>query len=226
MNKKVALSIAVGLALQMTAAADTLVLRNGSQIAGKFVSGQSGAIMFAPDGAQARRYDVNDVGRLEFSSQGNPGDRFNSDSYGNDQHSRYDQYRNRPDYRENQAGAIESKYQDMNRAGVGLGAAISAEQASTDGQGRFRVYQNSTVYWSPRTGAHEVHGAIREQYIRVGAENSRLGYPTSDESPAPDGVGRINKFEHGSIYWSGRTGPRVDFANSDPAQDGRRTQSR
>lgn len=72
--------------------------------------------------------------------------------------------------------------------------------------------QNSTVYWTPATGAHEVHGAIREQFIRVGAENSRLGYPISDEMPAPDGVGRVSNFEHGSIYWAARTGPRVDFA--------------
>lgn len=99
----------------------------------------------------------------------------------------------------------------MMRAGVGLGQPISPEQTSSDGQGHFCVYQNSTLYWSPATGAHEIHGALREQYLRQGAENSRLGYPVSDELPAPDGIGRVSNFEHGSIYWSSRTGARVEF---------------
>lgn len=191
---------------------DTLVLRNGSQFSGRLVSAQNGSISFDQDGGQNRRFNVNEIARIEFNG-GNGGSAY-SDYYGEDQHSRYDQYRNRPDYRDRQpqGGAISAKYQDMNRAGIGLGQPISPEQTSSDGQGRFRVYQNSTIYWSPRTGAHEVHGAIREQYLRMGAENSRLGYPVSDETPAPDGMGRVNNFEHGSIYWSPRTGARVDFA--------------
>ncbi|MCU1329893.1 MAG: hypothetical protein JWN34_5263, partial [Bryobacterales bacterium] len=127
---------------------------------------------------------------------------------------RYDGYRNRPDYRNTQpqTGAIDAKYQDMNRAGIALGQPLGAEQVSSDGQGRFRTYQNSTVYWSQRTGAHEVHGSVREYYLRLGAENGRLGYPVSDEEPAPDGVGRTSNFEHGSIYWSAKAGARVTYA--------------
>ena len=132
---------------------------------------------------------MDEVARIEFNGIGDTQDRFNSDYCDKDQHSRYDQYRDRPDYRGNQSSAINSKSQDMSRAGVGLGQPMAAEQTSSDGQGRYRVYQNSTVYWSPATGAHEVHGAIREQFIRVGAESSRLGYPISDEMRAPDGVG-------------------------------------
>jgi uncharacterized protein with LGFP repeats len=45
----------------------------------------------------------------------------------------------------------------------------------------------------------------RDQYMKMGAESGRLGYPTSDEVPAPDGFGRVNNFEHGFIYWSPRT---------------------
>ena len=191
---------------------DTLVLRNGSRIAGRLLSAQRGVILFAPQGAQNRRFNMDEVARIEFNGIGDTQDRFNSDYYGNDQHSRYDQYRDRPDYRDNQSSAIDLKSQDMSHAGIGLGQPTAAEQTSSDGQGRYRVYQNSTVYWTPATGAHEVHGAIREQFIRVGAENSRLGHPISDEMPAPDGVGRVSNFEHGSIYWAARTGPRVDFA--------------
>lgn len=192
--------------------ADTLVFRNGSQVSGKLISVQNGAVTFSQNGGQAGRYNMTDVGRIEFNGDG-AGDRYNADYYGADSHSKYDQYRNRPDYRNTQpqGGAIGAKYQDMTRAGIGLGQPMSPEQASSDGQGRFRVYQNSTVYWSPRTGAHEVHGAIREQYTRLGAQDGRLGYPTSDEIPATDGSGgRMNTFEHGSITWNSRNGARVD----------------
>jgi hypothetical protein len=51
-------------------------------------------------------------------------------------------------------------------------------------------------------GAFEVHGAIREKYLALGAEASILGYPRTDETAAPDGVGRFNHFQSGSIYWT------------------------
>ena len=206
--------LALGILLAEAAWGDTLVFRNGSRLSGKFISGQNGSIVFTGVGGRNRRFTLNEVARVEFNDAGVNGAQFNSDYYGDDQHSRYDQYRDRPDYRDNQpqGGAIGAKYQDMTRAGIGLGQPVSPEQVSTDGQGRFRTYQNSTLYWSQRTGAREVHGAIREQYIQLGAENSRLGYPISDELLAPDGSGRISNFEHGSIYWNMRTGSRIDYA--------------
>ena len=54
-------------------------------------------------------------------------------------------------------------------------------------------------------GAFEVHGAIREKFLSLGAEASILGYPTTDESGTPDGVGRFNHFQGGSIYWTPNT---------------------
>ena len=51
-------------------------------------------------------------------------------------------------------------------------------------------------------GAFEVHGAIREKYLALGAEASILGYPVTDETATPDRVGRFNHFQGGSIYWT------------------------
>lgn len=51
-------------------------------------------------------------------------------------------------------------------------------------------------------GAFEVHGAIREKYLALGAEASILGYPRTDETGTPDGIGRFNHFQAGSIYWT------------------------
>jgi hypothetical protein len=58
----------------------------------------------------------------------------------------------------------------------------------------------------PRGFACEVHGAIRDKYLALGAESSFLGYPTTDETGTPDGIGRFNHFQGGSIYWTPNTG--------------------
>jgi uncharacterized protein with LGFP repeats len=49
--------------------------------------------------------------------------------------------------------------------------------------------------------AFEVHGAIRGCYIPLDSEKGFLGFPSTDETVAPDHVGRFNRFEHGAILW-------------------------
>jgi uncharacterized protein with LGFP repeats len=49
--------------------------------------------------------------------------------------------------------------------------------------------------------------------LAPGAEHGFLGYPTTHEQPANDGVGRFNDFQNGSIYWHPDTGA---FAVSGP----------
>lgn len=51
-----------------------------------------------------------------------------------------------------------------------------------------------------------VTGAIRDKWIQLGAATSFLGEPLTDESPTPDGIGRFNHFQGGSIYWTLGTG--------------------
>jgi uncharacterized protein with LGFP repeats len=82
----------------------------------------------------------------------------------------------------------------------------SAEMDLGDGRGRARDYENGSIYFTPQTGAHEVHGAIRVKWAQLRGHRSFLGYPTTDETGSPDGRGRFNHFEHGSIYWTPQTG--------------------
>ncbi|HEY1636123.1 MAG TPA: endo-1,4-beta-xylanase [Acidimicrobiales bacterium] len=64
-----------------------------------------------------------------------------------------------------------------------------------------------TTYASPATGTHRVCGALLAKYQALGGPSGFLGYPTTDETPTPDGVGRFNHFANdGSIYWSPNTG--------------------
>jgi len=102
--------------------------------------------------------------------------------------------------------AINEKYQQLGREHGVLGPARTDLTQCPDGLGFFVHYHNGSIYWSPRTNAHEVHGAVRAKWASLGWERSFLGYPETDESPTPDGVGRFNHFQGGSIYWTGGTG--------------------
>ena len=75
-----------------------------------------------------------------------------------------------------------------------------------DGVNRRQEYQGGQIYWAAGIGAHTIQGAILDKWKAMGAEGSYLGFPTSDEKVAPDGKGRYNTFQHGSMYWSPTTG--------------------
>jgi peptidoglycan/xylan/chitin deacetylase (PgdA/CDA1 family) len=103
-------------------------------------------------------------------------------------------------------GPIQAKYAQLGGPAGFLGHPVTSELRTPDGQGAFVHFQNGSVYWSPPTGAQEVHGAIRDTWARLGWERSTLGYPLTDETPTPDRTGRYNHFQRGSIYWSATTG--------------------
>ncbi|WP_029432365.1 LGFP repeat-containing protein [Blastococcus sp. URHD0036] len=87
-----------------------------------------------------------------------------------------------------------------------LGAPTAAVLPAPDRVGRFQYYAGGSIYWTPSTGAHEVHGAILATWRTFGWERSFLGYPVTDELTAPDGIGRGSFFQGGAIYWTPSTG--------------------
>jgi uncharacterized protein with LGFP repeats len=101
---------------------------------------------------------------------------------------------------------IYRKYLALGGAGGFLSNPTGPESSAPDGYGRFREFQGGSIYWTPDTGAHEVHGAILQKWAQLGWERSVLGYPTTDEDVTPDGIGRFNDFQYGSIYWTPSTG--------------------
>jgi hypothetical protein len=102
-------------------------------------------------------------------------------------------------------GEIDAKYRALGGCGSLLGAPITAETGAPDGVGRYSVFERGSIYWTPTTGAFEVHGRIRDKWKDLGWEAGITGYPITDETTAPDGVGKYNVFEHASIYWSPAT---------------------
>lgn len=70
-------------------------------------------------------------------------------------------------------------------------------------------YEHADIYHSRETGTHIVNGDIRAKYNLLGAADSVLGLPVTSESVPPDGFGRYNHFQGGSIYWTQTTGPMM-----------------
>jgi uncharacterized protein with LGFP repeats len=99
------------------------------------------------------------------------------------------------------AAAAPSEVTTFAAAAAVLGGAIAAD-ASSPLVAAMRPRDALILDGAVPSATHEVHGAIRARYDALGAESSFLGYPTTDETGCPDGVGRYNHFEAGSIYWS------------------------
>lgn len=106
--------------------------------------------------------------------------------------------------------AIGVHYTALGGQGGFLGEAQTGERTTPDAVGRYTVYDAGSIYWTPATGAHEVHGQILATWASLSWEAGPLGYPTNDELPTPDGKGRYNHFSGknspASIYWTPATG--------------------
>ncbi len=84
-----------------------------------------------------------------------------------------------------------------------LGAATQGVRAVRGGAAQ--TFTNGEVYFSPRTGAHAVLGAIAIRYRAVGGP-ATIGFPIADEQAAGDG--RYSQFGWpggAHIYWSPAT---------------------
>ena len=103
-------------------------------------------------------------------------------------------------------GAIRDHWGALGWEDSVLGYPVSDETTTPDGIGRYNNFQNGSIYWTPSTGAWEVHGPIMSRWASIGLGSSVVGYPVSDATGVPDGIGRFNRFQNGNIYWSPTTG--------------------
>jgi hypothetical protein len=115
------------------------------------------------------------------------------------------------------SGAIEEKWNALGGAQGFLGRAVSGEEETFDGVGRFQNFNGGIISWHPETGAHAVGGGIGVRWLQMGRE--AFGYPITDESTTSDGRGRFNHFRavqlpdkpEASIYWTPETGAHPVF---------------
>jgi uncharacterized protein with LGFP repeats len=99
-------------------------------------------------------------------------------------------------------GSINQRYQALGGPGGFLGYPIGDEEPAAGG--RVSRFTGGRIYWSPASGAHEVHGAILERYRAEGGAAGPLGFPVSDEEEAPGG--RVSRFQRGAVLWEAATG--------------------
>lgn len=95
-----------------------------------------------------------------------------------------------------QGGAIYARWAAMGGMNSWLGAPTSPESPA-DGAARYVRFQHGAVYWSPRTGAQVVGGAIYTAWAGLGYEHGPLGLPTSGEVSEPEWIGQ--NFQHGTL---------------------------
>lgn len=115
-------------------------------------------------------------------------------------------------------GAIGDKWKALGGAGGFLGEARTDESPAQFG-GRFNHFAHGSIYWHPKTGAYSVTGAIGGRFAQLGWEV--YGYPITDESTTPDGIGRYNHFRavqlkgdpESSIYWTPQTGAQEIYGD-------------
>lgn len=103
----------------------------------------------------------------------------------------------------------------------GLNNEFGGIEDYTDGPrgGRYKLfYDNSSkkpiggIFWHPDRGAQVVYGDIMQKYLALNHCKGHLGYPKTDEDTLrvsrdrADGVDRrISYFEHGYLWWDGKT---------------------
>jgi hypothetical protein len=101
------------------------------------------------------------------------------------------------------SGAIRDKYIEIGSAALGI--PTTDEWGTIDGIGRFNHFERGSIYWSPTTGAYEVHGPIRDRWANTnpdpGWEASYLGYPISDVITISDQL-QFSRFQNGVIIYS------------------------
>lgn len=94
---------------------------------------------------------------------------------------------------------IDLKYQELGQTGSILGAATTPEREGAGG-GRYRRYENGSIFYLPATGALAVHGAIDAVHRDLGGDTSPLGYPETEVRAVGDGAGLQVRYQRGSIY--------------------------
>ncbi|HEU0101523.1 MAG TPA: transglycosylase family protein [Mycobacteriales bacterium] len=106
-------------------------------------------------------------------------------------------------------GDIRAKWQSLRSEFSVLGYPVSNEQRTPTRAGAYNVFESGAVYWSPATGAHEVHGLVHKAWAATGWENGPAGFPMSDEIPLSTRFGAIQGFEGGAVVWSPSTGAHL-----------------
>lgn len=108
-------------------------------------------------------------------------------------------------------GAIFEKWGEYQWEQGFVGYPMMDEVDPGDGRGRFQNFEGGQIYWTPETGAHEVHGPIFDKWGMDSWEKGKLGYPVTDILDAPGKDAVYCEFENGRIDWNPMNGAKVTY---------------
>ena len=109
------------------------------------------------------------------------------------------------------AAAVADGSADQGFRNTGLGE--KEGDVTSVGDGFEQKYAGGAIYWSDKTGAQVLYGAINDKFVEEQGPTGSLGFPTKSEgvAPAPEGA-RYAEFaaeDHPKIYWTPQTGAWV-----------------
>lgn len=93
-------------------------------------------------------------------------------------------------------GAIFDRWQRTGGPEGFLGAPRTLESSGA-GDTKYVRFDHGAVYWSPKTGANPVTGALYDAWASLGYERGLLGLPTSGEIAEPQWI--VQNFQHGTL---------------------------
>ena len=91
-----------------------------------------------------------------------------------------------------------------------LGSPTMNEDCSLKDGWCYQIFEKGTIYWSEKTGSHNIHGGIRDKWASLGYEWGWLGFPTSNEIGGLKGGGVYQSFENGVMYYTDATGANTN----------------
>ncbi len=100
------------------------------------------------------------------------------------------------------SGPIRNKWASLGWENSHLGFPVHGQRNTPNKPGSFNRFQGGMIYWSPATGAHEIHGPILDTWARLGYENSVQGFPTSSVITRNNGS-KVSYFQNNwRIEWN------------------------
>jgi uncharacterized protein with LGFP repeats len=96
-------------------------------------------------------------------------------------------------------GGVLARYVVLGSTKGRMGCPVGIERVAIGG-GRMQEFDGGSIYWSPATDAHAVTGRILDLWKDNRGEAGCIGYPIDEEADTPDGRGRYQHFQHGTIW--------------------------
>jgi uncharacterized protein with LGFP repeats len=100
------------------------------------------------------------------------------------------------------AGAIRAAWGPLGYENSKLGYPTSNETCGLANSGCYQAFQYGTIHSVPGVGTYATLGAIHATWTALGSENSKLGYPTSNETCGLAKSGCRQAFQNGAVHYA------------------------